>query len=70
MKNIIVKVVAGAAVSGNESDSSRVTFIPSGYKGQWIMVVEDVDYSLHAEYLTPEEIIKFDLNSIQQRKEG
>ena len=38
-----------------EDDPTRVTFVPSGFKGAWIMVYEDVDYSLSVRYATDDD---------------
>ena len=63
MDVIEARVCASSDVSGDPLDHGRITFIPSGFEGNWIAVIEDVDYSLSVRYLRSDEVEDFNLNS-------
>lgn len=66
MKEITAKVISASDISGDLSDTARITLIPSGFKNEWIIVIEDIDYYVSAEYMKPED--RFLLGSNRKEK--
>jgi hypothetical protein len=48
-------------VTGEFDDSEMMVFIPSGYKGVWLVVSEDPVYNISVRYATEEEVKFFKL---------
>ena len=61
MKEIKGFVMNGRSLGISLDDAERITFIPSGYKGAWIVVYEDPAYNVSASYATEEEYKLFNL---------
>jgi hypothetical protein len=47
---------------GLYDDSTIVVFVPSGYKGAWLIISETPAYELSIRYTTDEEVKHFKLN--------
>jgi len=66
MEEATVKVISASDISGDPEDTARIVLVPSGFKEQWIVVIEDIDYSISAKYMRPKD--RFLLKD--SRKEG
>ena len=62
MRKITAKVISASDISGDPSDTARIILIPSGFRSQWIVVVEDIDYHVSAEYMKPEDRFLLEYN--------
>jgi hypothetical protein len=40
----------------DKDDSTRVTFVPSGFTGVWLLVTEDPAYNISVTYATTEQV--------------
>jgi len=61
MREITAKVFSASEISGDPSDTARITVVPSGYKGIWIELIEDIDYSISVKYVDPVKKILYGL---------
>jgi len=51
MKEMTAREFSASEVSSNPNETARIVVIPSGFPNTWIMVIEDIDYSVSAEYI-------------------